>query len=613
VFNRVWEKVLIIGFVFFLFGTNGVLLIGGTAALKNSIAYDNLNQSQGLSQNNWWPMFHHDLNHTGFSNSSAPDTNSLLWVSSAGYWLESSPAVSDGKVYIGSQDDNVYCFDAFTGEKIWSFHTGHLIVSSPAISDGKVYIGSTDHNVYCLDAYTGEDIWVFTTGWGIAQSSPAINHGKVFIGSQDNKLYCLDAASGLKLWEYTTGDYISSSPAVVDDKVYVGSMDGNLYCLDANTGTKIWEYLTGDTIWISSPAIADGKVYFGALNTKLYCISALTGLELWNYTTGDWITGTPAVTNGNVYIGSWNNKIYCLNMATGTLIWEYLTSGGISSSPVVADGKVYVGSSDNTMYCLDAETGEKIWEYVTGGQINSSPAIAEGKVYVGSMDYNVYCFGSENQPPVADFSWDPPTPGPGQIVTFDASDSYDPDGSITLYEWDWNNDGVFDESSINPVTTHVWVNPGSYLVTLQVTDNDLEHGMVSKTIGITNDNQPPKTPLIRGPARGKVGVIYNYTIVATDPNDDSLYYWIEWGDASPAVEWLGPYGSNQTITVNHTYSKKGTYMIRCQAKDIWNTSSEWGTLDIKMPLSYAVIFMHFWERFFDRVSHLFPILRHLFY
>jgi outer membrane protein assembly factor BamB len=132
---------LIVELVFLLLGTNGALIGSGTIVFKNNVAYDNAYQSLRMSQNNWWPMFHHDLNHTGFSNSTAPATNSLLWVSSAGYWLESSPSVSDGKVYIGSQDDNVYCFDAFTGAKIWSFPTGHLIVSSPAISEGKVYIG----------------------------------------------------------------------------------------------------------------------------------------------------------------------------------------------------------------------------------------------------------------------------------------------------------------------------------------------------------------------------------------------------------------------------------------------------------------------------------------
>jgi len=383
----------------------------------------------------------------------------------------------------------VYCFDAITGEELWSYPTGHLIVSSPAVFEGKVYVGSTDNYVYCLDAYNGECIWSYQTGWGIAQSSPAVFHGKVFIGSQDYKLYCLNASTGSKIWDHMTGYWISSSPAVTKDKVYVGSNDGFLYCLNMSNGETIWQYaVSGDPIWTSSPTIANENVYVGALNCKVYCISASNGSELWTYPTGNWVTGTAAVANGKVYIGSWDSNMYCLDATTGTLVWTYQTGGGIDSSPAIADGKVYFGSSDHWMYCLDAETGEEIWKYLSGGQINSSPAIAEGNVYVGSMDYNVYCFGSGNQLPVADFTWTPQSPYTAESVVFNASTSFDPDGYITLYEWDWNHDGVYEESHTTPSATHSWASPGNYTVTLQVTDDAGLKGTQSKIIAVEDFN-----------------------------------------------------------------------------------------------------------------------------
>ena len=50
----------------------------------------------------WWPMFHHDLNHTGYSTSTGPETNNVLWSYETGDSVSSSPAVVDGKVYLGS-------------------------------------------------------------------------------------------------------------------------------------------------------------------------------------------------------------------------------------------------------------------------------------------------------------------------------------------------------------------------------------------------------------------------------------------------------------------------------------------------------------------------------
>ena len=44
----------------------------------------------------------------------------------------------------------------------------------------------------------------------------------------------------------------------------------------------------------------------------------------------------------------------------------------------------------------------------------------------------------------------------GQKITFDASDSYVVDGSITKYEWDFDGDGKIDQTTTSPVTSHVY-------------------------------------------------------------------------------------------------------------------------------------------------------------
>lgn len=91
--------------------------------------------------------------------------------------------------------------------------------------------------------------------------------------------------------------------------------------------------------------------------------------------------------------------------------------------------------------------------------------------------------GDENEPPIAAFSYTPTNPTVNQTINFDASSSSDTDGSITTYEWDWNNDGIYDDTRTTPTATHSWAQAGSYSVKLQVTDND---GATStKTLSVT--------------------------------------------------------------------------------------------------------------------------------
>ena len=107
-----------------------------------------------------WPMFRYDPAHTGYSTSSAPATSALLWeFSTSGNQVDSSPAVVNGRVYVGSSSGNVYCIDALTGTQIWvNFKIQDDIYSSPAVVNGKVYFGSFDNKVYCLDAQTGNEL-----------------------------------------------------------------------------------------------------------------------------------------------------------------------------------------------------------------------------------------------------------------------------------------------------------------------------------------------------------------------------------------------------------------------------------------------------------------------
>ena len=137
----------------------------------------------------WWPMFHHDLHHTGYSISTAPNTNNTIWNYTTGSYVGSSPTVVDGEVFVGSFDGKVYCLDAVTGVHIWNFTTSGAVRSSPAVADGKVYVGSYNGKFYCLDALNGAFVWSYTTGSSVF-SSPTVADGRVYVGSGDYNVYC---------------------------------------------------------------------------------------------------------------------------------------------------------------------------------------------------------------------------------------------------------------------------------------------------------------------------------------------------------------------------------------------------------------------------------------
>ena len=184
-----------------------------------------------------WPMFHHDVRHTGLSEYAGPSAPAVLgWSYLTGDSVYSSPAIgSDGGIYVGSDDDNIYALSS-AGSFHWSYLTGNNVWSPPAIgSDGWIYVGSDDRNIYALSS-AGSLGWTYLTGSGLI-CSPAIgSDGGIYVGSGhwDKNIYALSSAGSFH-WSYLTGDNVLSSPVIGSDGgIYVGSYDNNIYALSSD-------------------------------------------------------------------------------------------------------------------------------------------------------------------------------------------------------------------------------------------------------------------------------------------------------------------------------------------------------------------------------------------
>ena len=87
----------------------------------------------------------------------------------------------------------------------WVFQTAGAIWGSPALSQGSVFIGSDDGNLYALDAQTGSLRWKFASQ-GIVRSQPAIANGLVYFTSDDGLLYAIHVKDGKQAWSADIGN-----------------------------------------------------------------------------------------------------------------------------------------------------------------------------------------------------------------------------------------------------------------------------------------------------------------------------------------------------------------------------------------------------------------------
>lgn len=289
----------------------------------------------------------------------------VRWSRKTGGAVESSPAVAKGRVFVGSESGSVFAFGAERGHVKWKRRLGGLITASPLVAAGKVFIGSRGGTFYALNARTGRIKWKRNT-WSVWDGA-AYRHGTVYVGSDRERVYALNAKTGRLRWVKKVAGRVRGTPAVTKKRVYVGTDRGQLVALDRRTGARRWAARAverGKGVVRCAPAVAGGRVYISVavvkpMDGKVKAYSARTGRLQWKAELADYATSSPAVANGLVYVGSFDHRLYAISTKSGAEVW---TSGwqyeggffdrGISSSPAIARGRIFVGVRDGRVYAL---------------------------------------------------------------------------------------------------------------------------------------------------------------------------------------------------------------------------------------------------------------------
>jgi len=387
--------------------------------------------STGEPMNSSWPMYCHDVHHTGQSPYNTVNTTGVeKWRTLLTGWVEGSPIIDkNGIIYVGC--DEFYALYP-NGTIKWKYWVEGEIWSAPAIDEnGIIYVGS----VWAMPNYfyafysNGTLKWKYTTSSsGDIYSSPTIgNDGTIYFGDEDayiNALY----PNGTLRWRYQTFGAVLSSPAIgTDGTVYCGSHDSNLYALYSNNGTVKWKFGTGG--WVrTAPCIAeDGTIYCVSLDGYLYAVSP-NGTMKWRTNVGAGTSPTIGQ-DGTVYAG-WN-VLHAVNPTNGSIKWVFnpgpdrCIEGGTPAHS--ADGTIYCGvikrigdiSQGGEIIAINSDGTEKWRETIADFRVQSAPAISEdGTIYIGSSsdlgdNSYLHAFGPGEQKTI-----EITQPKPGEIYLF---------------------------------------------------------------------------------------------------------------------------------------------------------------------------------------------------
>ena len=244
--------------------------------------------------------------------------------------------------------------------------------SSPNISNGIAYVGSERGQVIGVNIQTGEEVIRIDTGdRGIGiRIKPAVFENKIYFGECSGKFYCYDLSTKDKVWEYDTNPEklwqdpaIETNPVIKDGIVYFGGRHCHLYGLDVQNGNKIWWYSDPNNMWIlGGPTISDSLLFIGSSNQQiLHGFNLNTRKLMWKKSFDGRIYGNPFVKDDNVFFGTGMETsdktgcLYAINKNSGKIVNRFIINSQTHSSPIVINNKIIFGSSNSYVYALNEQ------------------------------------------------------------------------------------------------------------------------------------------------------------------------------------------------------------------------------------------------------------------
>ncbi|NJM93783.1 MAG: PKD domain-containing protein [Cytophagales bacterium] len=231
-----------------------------------------------------------------------------------------------------------------------------------------------------------------------------------------------------------------------------------------------------------------------------------------------------------------------------------------NAQTLIFDARASLAKKTNTLTGFD-------WDFGDGQQgsgIQTTHTYAEEGVYTTSLTLTDDAGGSAtlmqevvigNESPVAGFISGKSPTNPFTVL-LDASASFDPDGVIAAYEWDFGDGNT--QTLSEAATEHTFPDQGEYTISLRVIDGRGKSSQAAGQVSITNQS-PAAAISFAVDAANALEVTFD-AAASTDPDGlISSYVW-DFGDGSDPQ-------SAENLQVVHTYASFGTYTVALTVTD----------------------------------------------
>jgi outer membrane protein assembly factor BamB len=254
----------------------------------------------------------------------AADTGALVWKKRPAGPLRGAPTLSNGNLYVMTQDNQIYALRQSDGEPQWNeagpvAASGIFGVGAPAAAQGTVIAGYSSGELAAYRYENGRSLWSDTLSRTAMSTSvstltdidadPVIDRGRVFALGKGGRMASYELVSGQRIWEINIAGI--STPVAVGEWVFVMTDEAKLLCVARSSGKVRWisklqrfkneKKKKGPISWYG-PILAGGRLIVANSHGAIWSISPDEGAATEVFDVKNDVSLAPIVANNTLYI-----------------------------------------------------------------------------------------------------------------------------------------------------------------------------------------------------------------------------------------------------------------------------------------------------------------------
>lgn len=333
------------------------------------------------------------------------------------------PVIGYEKVFIGTNEGNILCFELSTGKLLWTFSTNGSIKDPLYYVDNMVVFVSADNKIYGITQARGQMIWEIN-----ADFNADILEKKVLPYDAINEVFCWGDSSGrIRICDMRSGKLKNINERIENDSYFetvaIGSdnyfdnivafnspgFDGlvsyNQLSIYRPRFPQRWDSSLDVSEMYQRPLLHEGRIYWVEVeypmeNTPISyirCMDELLDEEVWMHEfVEEFITSVPIVKGGILYLESIlinsndETQLFAMDIANGDMLWTLKKRQTKLVEPIIKGDVVIMADESGTLSFIDRYKGDVIYSVQLNVNISYAPAIFEKQIIVAGDDGYLY-------------------------------------------------------------------------------------------------------------------------------------------------------------------------------------------------------------------------------